>query len=41
MVGRSELRVTELNSGRRSVGLFVGDSVEVSVPPGNIFLLEG
>ncbi len=40
-VGRSALRVTELNSGRRSVGLFVGDSVEVSVAPTNLFLLEG
>ncbi|KAF0179845.1 MAG: spermidine/putrescine transport system ATP-binding protein [Limisphaerales bacterium] len=40
-VGRGELRVTELNTGRRSVGLFVGDSVEVSVPPANVFLLEG
>ncbi len=40
-VGQSELRVTELNTGSRSVGIFVGDSVEVSVPPGNVFLLEG
>lgn len=39
-VGKTELRVTELNTGRRAVGLFVGDSVEVSVPPGNVFLLE-
>ena len=35
------LRVTELNSGRRAVGLFVGDTVEVSLSPTNIFLLEG
>ncbi len=40
-VGNSLLRVVELNTGRRAVGIFVGDSVEVSVPPGNIFLLEG
>jgi len=41
VVGQSELRVTELNTGRRSPGLFVGDSVEVSIPPGNVFLMEG
>ena len=40
-VEKTELRVTELNTGRRAVGLFVGDTVEVSVPPGSIFLLEG
>ncbi|MBI5802280.1 MAG: ABC transporter ATP-binding protein [Verrucomicrobia bacterium] len=40
-VDKAELRVTELNSGRRAIGLFPGDSVEVSVPPRNIFLLEG
>lgn len=40
-VGQAELRVTELNTGRRNVGLFAGDSVEVSVPPGNVLLLEG
>jgi spermidine/putrescine transport system ATP-binding protein len=40
-VGQSELRVTALNSGRRAVGLFVGDSVEVAVSPASIFLLEG
>lgn len=39
-VGKTELRATELNTGRRAVGLFVGDSVEVSVPPASIFLLE-
>ena len=40
-VGQIELRVTELNTGRRSVGVFAGDTVEVSVPPTNVFLLEG
>jgi len=40
-VGDTLLRVTELNTGRRSVGLFAGDSVELAVAPGNIFLLEG
>lgn len=38
--GKTELRVVELNTGRRAVGLFAGDTVEVSVPPGNVFLLE-
>ena len=32
VVGEAELRVTELNSGRRGVGLFVGDAVEVAIP---------
>ena len=41
LVGQTLLRATELNTGRRSVGLFVGDTVEVSVPPANVFLLEG
>ena len=41
VVGEAELRVTELNSGRRAVGLFVGDAVEVAIPPANLFLLEG
>ena len=41
VAGRAALRVTELNSGRRAVGLFVGDTVEVSLSPTNIFLLEG
>jgi spermidine/putrescine transport system ATP-binding protein len=39
-VGDMVLRVTELNTGRRSVALFVGDSVELCVAPENIFLLE-
>jgi len=38
--GQTLLNVVELNSGRRSVGLFVGDSVEVSLPPANLFLME-
>lgn len=41
VVGEAELRVTELNSGRRGVGLFVGDAVEVAIPPANLFLLKG
>ena len=40
-LGKVGLRATELNTGRRDVGLFVGDSVEVAIAPGNIFLLEG
>ncbi len=39
-VGSSEVRVTELNSGQRSIGLLVDDSVELSMSPANIFLLE-
>lgn len=39
-VGDNLLRVMELNTGRRSVGLFVGDSVELSIPPANVFLME-
>ncbi len=39
-VGDTLLRVTELNTGRRSVALFLGDSVELAVAPGNVFLLE-
>lgn len=39
-VGSTLLRVVELNTGRRAVGLFVGDSVEVSIPPANFFLME-
>jgi spermidine/putrescine transport system ATP-binding protein len=39
-VGQTLLRVVELNTGHRSVGLFVGDSVEVSIPPANFFLME-
>ncbi|MEN9576468.1 MAG: hypothetical protein RL514_4323 [Verrucomicrobiota bacterium] len=39
-VGRAEVRVTELNTGRRTLGLFAGDAVELFVPPSNIFLLE-
>ncbi len=39
-VGQTLLRVVELNTGRRSVGLFVGDSVEVALPPANLFLME-
>jgi len=37
---RALLRVVELNTGHRSVGLFVGDSVEASIPPANFFLME-
>jgi spermidine/putrescine transport system ATP-binding protein len=40
-VGDTILRVTELNTGRRSVALFVGDSVELAISPENLFLLEG
>jgi len=39
-VGQTLLRVVELNTGHRSVGLFVGDSVEASIPPANFFLME-
>jgi len=39
-VGDTLLRVTELNMGRRSVALHAGDSVELTISPGNFFLLE-
>ena len=39
-VGDTLLRVTELNTGRRSVAIYVGDSVELSVAPRNVILLE-
>ena len=40
-VGESiDLRVTEFNTGRRLVDYFVGDEVEVFLPPSNMFVLE-
>lgn len=39
-VGDTVLRVKELNTGRRAVAIYAGDSVELSVSPGNVFLLE-